>query len=426
MERPLTEHIRADRAPLDLRAYEQTGGYQALRKALTELAPSEVVQMVRDAKLNGRGGAGFDAGRKWSFLPPVSEVGPPRYVAVNGDEMEPGSFKDRLLLESNPHMVLEGAILAGYAVQADIGYVFVRWAYHKAHQSILRAIEECYEAGYLGDHILGSDFSMHIHLHESAGRYVAGEASAMLNAIEGKRAIPRYRPPHMATLGLWGKPTIVNNVETISNVPHIVANGAEWFRGLSRVDDEGGTKLFGVSGRVKTPGLWELPMGITLREVLEENAGGMRDGLYFRGALPGGASSGFVGKENLDVPLAWSALEKIGTRLGTGSIIVLDDQTCPVGMVLHVEKFFARESCGWCTLCREGLPWVVQLLSALERGEGTDEDLETLREQTELIKPGSTFCELAPGAMESLRSALEMYHEDFAAHVNEHRCGYAS
>ena len=426
MERPLTEHIRADRQPLDLAAYERTGGYDALKKAITSLAPGEIVQMVRDARLNGRGGAGFDAGHKWSFLPPVSEVPPPRYVAINGDEMEPGSFKDRLLLESNPHMVIEGAILAGYAVQANIGYIFVRWAYHDAHRAIRRALEECYQAGYLGDHILGSDFGMHIYLHESAGRYVAGEASALLNAIEGERAIPRFRPPHMATLGLWGKPTIVNNVETISNVPHIVARGPRWFRGLSRIEDEGGTKLFGMSGKVKAPGLWELPLGTTLREVLEDHAGGMRDGLHFRGALPGGASSGFLGEENLDVQLAWSTVEKVGTRLGTGSIIVMDDRTCPVGMVLHVQKFFARESCGWCSPCREGLPWVVRLLSALERGEGTSEDLEVLESQGEQIKAGVTFCELAPGAMESLRTAIAMYREDFERHVSEHRCPWRS
>ncbi len=422
MEKPLTENVRADAKPIDLKSYERAGGYRALRKALSEMTPAEVTQTVRDANLNGRGGAGFPAGLKWSFMPPVSESPPPRYIAINGDEMEPGSFKDRLLLERNPHMVIEGALLAAYAVQADTGYIFVRWAYHEAHRAIKTALAECYEAGYLGDHVCGTDFGMNMHLHVSAGRYVAGEASAMLNAIEGKRAVPRFRPPHMATLGLWGKPTVVNNVETIANVPHIVANGPEWFRGLSRIQEEGGTKLFGLSGKVSSPGLWELPMGTTLREILDEHAGGMREGLRFRGALPGGASSGFLGEENLDVPLGWSTVAKIGTRFGTGNIIALDDRTCPVGMILHVVRFFARESCGWCTPCREGLPLAVRLLTAIERGEANSEDLEQLHWNAERIEPKTTFCELAPGAMESLRTGLAMFRDDFERHLTQHRC----
>lgn len=422
-ERPLTETMRSDGEALSLEAYERTGGYAALRKALKEMAPNDVTQVVRDAHLNGRGGAGFPAGLKWGFMTPSSDLPHPRYVAVNGDEMEPGCFKDRLLLERNPHMVIEGALLAAYAVDADEGYIFIRWAYRKAIRAVERAMAECYEAGYLGDHICGSDFQLNMHLHVSAGRYVAGEASAMLNAIEGGRSIPRFRPPHMASLGLWGKPTLVNNVETMANVPHIVAKGAEWFRSLSR-SDEGGTKIFGMSGKVVSPGLWELPMGTSLREILEEHAGGMRDGLRFRGALPGGESSGFLTAEHLDVPLGWSSLEKVGTRFGTGSMIVLDDGTCPVGMVLSIQRFFARESCGWCTPCREGLPWVVRLLEALERGEGKEEDLEMLAFHGDQIRPGTTFCELAPGSMESLRTALSVYREDFERHVKEHRCPF--
>ncbi len=421
IQKPLTGAMRSDGEPLDLKAYEASGGYQALRKVLRTMKPAELTQVVKDANLKGRGGGGFSAGRKWSLMPSV-EAGPhPRYVAINGDEMEPGSFKDRLLLERNPHMVIEGTILAGYALDADSGIIFLRWAFKKAMRALERALAECYEAGYLGSNILGTDFGMHIHTHESAGRYMAGEAAGMLNAIEGKRAVPRYRPPHMTNMGLWGRPTVVNNVETIANVPHIALNGAEWFRSLSRID-EGGTKIYGVSGRVKSPGLWELPMGTTLRELLEEHAGGMRDGFKFRAALPGGASSAFFGEEYLDVPLGWAPVEKVGKRFGTGTVVVMDDHNCPVGTVLSLQRFFARESCGWCTPCREGLPWIVRILVGLERGEGTKEDLDLLRWHTRHITSDRTFCELAPGAMESLSSALEMFGEDFERHVSMHRC----
>lgn len=421
MEKPLTETMRPDGEPLSLKEYESTGGYQALCKALKTMKPADVTQMVREANLNGRGGAGFPAGLKWGHMTPASDSPHPRYIAINGDEMEPGSFKDRFLLEHNPHMIIEGALLAAYAVDADVGFVFVRWAYHKARAAVERALAECYEAGYLGDHICGTNFRMQFHVHESAGRYVAGEASALLNAIEGLRAVPRYRPPHMASLGLWGKPTLVNNVETLANVPHIVMKGPKWFRGLSLID-EGGTKLMGMSGRVKRPGLWELPMGTTLREVLEVHAGGMQDGRKFRGALPGGESTGFLGEEHLDVQLGWSPLEKIGNSFGMGGMIVLDDKTCPVGMILSIQRFFARESCGWCAPCREGLPWVVRLLEALERGEGKEEDLEVLQFHADQIRPNVSFCELAPGSMQSLRTGLVAFREDFERHIHEHRC----
>ncbi|HEY3396502.1 MAG TPA: NADH-ubiquinone oxidoreductase-F iron-sulfur binding region domain-containing protein [Armatimonadota bacterium] len=421
-ERPLTGAMRADGAALSRAEYEAAGGYQGWRRAVRELTPDEVIAEVTAANLLGRGGAGFPAGQKWSFLPkptPNDTVG--RYVVVNADEMEPGTFKDRRLLEGNPHQVLEGALIAAYAVQARQAYVFVRAEYKQAQETVRRAIAEAYEGGYLGQPVGDTDFRVEMHLHVSAGRYMCGEGDALLNVIEGRRAIPRSRPPHQTLSGLWGGPTVTNNVETMSNVPHILREGAAWFRGLS-LTEEGGTKLYGASGQVQRPGLWELPLGTPLREIIEEHAGGMREGYRFRGVLPGGASSDWLGEEWLDTPMDFAHMGKTGSRLGTGTVVVLDDRSCPVGALLSLERFFARESCGWCTPCRDTLPWTADLLQALEEGRGQPGELELLEEQTRMIKLGHTFCTLAPGAMMPLRSALRLFREDFEAHIAQGRC----
>jgi NADH-quinone oxidoreductase subunit F len=312
-------------------------------------------------------------------------------------------------------------ILAAYAMQADVAYIFLRWAYKVAEERLSRGIAAAYERGYLGRNILGSGYNLEMHLHVSAGRYICGEETALLNALEGKRALPRSKPPFPPSVGLWGRPTTVNNVETLCNVPHIVLNGAAWYKDLSRSAD-GGTKLYGASGKVKRPGVYELPMGTPLRELLEEHAGGMRDGLAFRGLLPGGASTDFLTEEHLDVAMDFGSLPKVGSRLGTGTMIVLDDQTCPVGMQQNLQHFFAQESCGWCTPCREGLPWLARLLQAMEDGHGQPGDVELLERHTRLIAPGNTFCLLAPGAMEPLQSALKYFRADFERHITEKRC----
>jgi NADH-quinone oxidoreductase subunit F len=317
--------------------------------------------------------------------------------------------------------LIEGAIISAYAIQADVGYIFLRWAYKEAERKLRKAVAEAYEAGYLGKNILGSGFDFELHLHVSAGRYMCGEETGLLNSLEGKRATPRAKPPFPQISGLWGQPTIVNNVETLSNVPHILRKGADWFKGLSLTGD-GGTKIYGASGRVQRPGLWELPMGTSLRELLYEHAGGMQEELHFRGALPGGASTDFLVEEHLDVPMDYEHVQNAGSRLGTGTLIVLDDQICPVGMVQNLEKFFAQESCGWCTPCREGLPWVARTLQAIENGEGQPEDLDILASHTQLLGPGNTFCALAPGAMEPLQSALQFFREDFERHIEEKGC----
>jgi NADH-quinone oxidoreductase subunit F len=421
VEQPLTRNIRPDGEPLGIGEYERTGGYRALRKALGEMTPSGVQDEVKASNLRGRGGAGFPTGAKWGFVPMGDNAPRPKYIISNSDEMEPGTFKDRLLMEGNPHQLIEGLIIGGYAIQADIAYVFLRWEYNRSAERIGRAIEEAYRQGYLGRNILGSGYNLEMRLHVSAGRYICGEETALLNALEGKRGTPRSKPPFPQLSGLWGKPAIVNNAETLSNLPHIIANGAAWYRGLSRCAD-GGTKIYGVSGRVRRPGAWELPMGTPIREILEEHAGGMKEGFSLRAIIPGGASTEFLLPEHLDVNMDYDSCQKAGSRLGTGTLIVLDDRTCPVGMVHNLIRFFARESCGWCTPCREGLAWLEKILRSLEEGDGQSGDMEILETHTHLLGPGHTFCALAPGAMEPLQSALNHFREDFERHIREKKC----
>jgi NADH-quinone oxidoreductase subunit F len=420
-ERPLTEHIRTDLRPLSLKEYEGVGGYEAVRKALKGLSPQAVQAVVKESNLRGRGGAGFSTGLKWSFVP--LDAPKPKYLVANADEMEPGTFKDRILLEQTPHQLIEGMIVSAYAIQADQSYVFLRWAYKEAAKAITQAIQEAYDAGYLGKNILGSGFDLDMHLHTGVGRYMCGEETALLNSLEGKRATPRAKPPFPQVSGLFGRPTIVNNVETLCNIPHIVVKGAEWFKSLSLTSDPG-TKILGVSGKVKKPGAWELPMGVTMRELIEEHAGGMQEGLKFRGALPGGASTDFLVEEHLDIKMDYPSVAAAGSRLGTGTLVVLDDKTCPVGFVKNLEHFFAQESCGFCTPCREGLPWIEKILNSIDTGGGRAEDLDLLHAHTKYLGPGNTFCALAPGAMEPLQSALKYFRDDFERHIKEQRCPY--
>jgi NADH-quinone oxidoreductase subunit F len=420
MEKPLTSKFRSDGEPVDIAAYEQAGGYEGLRKALT-MQPQAVTETVKQSNLRGRGGAGFPTGSKWSFVPMGEDAPRPKYLVANADEMEPGTFKDRVLMELDPHSLIEGMAVAAYAIQADVGYIFLRGEYRCSAQRLTAALVEARERGYIGKNILGSGYSFQLYLHSSAGRYICGEETALLNALEGKRAHPRTKPPFPQVSGLFGKPTIVQNVETLCNLPHIVSKGPEWFRGLSRTGDAG-TKLYGVSGKVKRPGLWELPMGTTMREIIEEHAGGMRDGHRFRGLLPGGASTDFLVEKDYDTPMDYTQVQKAGSRLGTGTMVVLDDKTCPVGMVLNLEHFFAQESCGWCTPCWSGLAWIERILSAMEQGKGKPKDLDDLAFQTKFLGPGNTFCALAPGAVEPLQSALKYFGDDFRRHVDEKRC----
>ncbi len=421
MERPLTQHMKADNEALSLQEYEKTGGYRSARKALS-MGPKEIQETVTRANLRGRGGAGFNTGMKWSFVPMGSDAPRPKYLIANADEMEPGTFKDRLLLEKNPHQLIEGMIIASLAIQADVAYIFLRKEYTLAEKRIAAAIREACSKGFLGRNIFKSGYNLELHLHVSAGRYMCGEETGLLNALEGRRAQPRSKPPFPQVSGLWGRPTVVNNVETLCNVPHIIANGAEWFKGLSRSAD-GGTKIYGVSGRVRRPGLWEMPMGTTIGEIFEQ-AGGMKDGYGFRALIPGGASTEFLTREHFDVKMDFDAVMKAGSRMGTGTMIVLDDRTCPVGALHNLEFFFAHESCGWCTPCREGLPWATKILGAIENGQGEPDDLDRLAMLGDALWLGKTYCALAPGAMEPLRSGLKLFREDFERHIKEKKCGY--
>ncbi|GAB6966767.1 NADH-quinone oxidoreductase subunit NuoF [Komagataeibacter kakiaceti JCM 25156] len=421
-DRPLTAMIDPAAGPPDCAAYEQAGGWQATRTVLKTMTPAEVIDIVTRSKLRGRGGAGFGTGQKWSFVPREPASARRKYLIANADEMEPGTFKDRWLMEGNPLQLVEGMIIAAYAVQAGHGVIFLRGEYHLACARLQQAIGEARRQGWLGENILGSGFGFDIHIHTSAGRYICGEETALLTALEGRRATPRSKPPFPQTGGLWGAPSVVNNVETLSNLPHIITNGADWFLALGRGED-GGTKIYGVSGRVRRPGAWELPMGTPLRQIIEEHAGGMRPGYTLRALLPGGASTAFVDATALDVPMNYGAMEKAGSRLGTGMAIILDDRTCPVGMLHNLEHFFAQESCGWCTPCRDGLPWVERLLAAIEAGAGTPEDVEQLGRHARMLgPPGRTFCAHAPGAMAPLASGLKLFAQDFTAHITQRHC----
>jgi NADH-quinone oxidoreductase subunit F len=424
MEKVLTRNISPDKPPTDMAAYEANGGYQGLRMALGGMSPADCLQVVSESKLRGRGGAGFPTGMKWSFVPMDNATPGHKYLIANADEMEPGTFKDRLLMEYDPHQLIEGMILSAYAIQADIAYIFLRCEYVVAARHLQEAIDACYAKGYLGKDILGSGYDLELYLHLSAGRYICGEETALINALEGKRANPRAKPPFPQVSGLWGRPTIVNNVETLCNIPHIIERGGEWYQGLGRGEDAG-TKLFGVSGNVKSPGTWELPMGTPVREILEQHAGGMRDGYKLRGFLPGGGSTDFLTTDHLDLAMDYDVIGKAGSRMGTGTMIVLDDKTCPVGMVKNLVDFFGHESCGFCTPCRDGLPWVGQVLDDIEQGKGKPEDLQTLEEQGRFIGGiGNTFCALAPGAMEPLNSAMKYFREDFEQHIEQGGCPY--
>jgi NADH-quinone oxidoreductase subunit F len=422
MERPLTGNIRRNLPPPDLAAYRRAGGYQAARESIGRRAPAALVAEITESGLAGRGGGGFPTGKKFAAMPPRAQRPGPRYFVVNADEMEPGTFKDRLLLEGDPHQLIEGILLSAYAVDADIAYVFIRGEYGHAISLMEHAVAEAAEAGLLGENVFGSGFSLRIHIHGGAGRYICGEETALLNSLEGHRAIPRAKPPYPQTAGLWGCPTIVNNVETVCNIPHIIGRGAAWYKTLGL--GEPGTRIFGVSGRVKNPGAFELPAGTTLRELIETHAGGMRAGYRLRAVLPGGASTGFIAADDLDIPLSFAGMARRGHRLGTGNGIVLDDATCPVAFIANLQQFFARESCGWCAPCRDGLPWVERVLKSIDAGRGEPGDLDLLAEMTENLGPGRTFCALAPGAMASLQTGLKLFHEEFSRHIQDGSCAW--
>jgi len=400
--------------------YRENGGYEGLAKALTSMTPDEVIKEVLDSGLRGRGGAGFPAGRKWGGVP---KDGPhPRYVQCNADEMEPGTFKDRIIINADPHLVIEGMLLAAYAIGGDRGTIFIRPSYELEAELLTGEIEEAKAANLLGRNILGTDFSFDIIVHRSGGRYICGESGAQLRATMGVRPNPIETGYRSAVRGLWEKPTIVNNVETLAHVPGIVRNGAAWFKGLAASPNGDGTKLFPVSGMVAAPGCFELPSGVTLREIIYEHAGGMLPGKTFKAAQPGGTSTTFMCEKHLDLPMDFASMREHGLRLGTGAVIVYDKDTCMTAATLNMMHYFARESCGWCTPCRDGLPLVLDLMGRIESGRGTMEDVQRLRYTVEAMEHAN--CAFAPGAAEPVLGLLNCFMDEVTAHIEGKKCPF--
>lgn len=418
MEAVLTRHLDPT-APLGLPAYQANGGYRSLTAAF-DLKPEALIKIVEDANLRGRGGAGFPCGLKWRLR--GTDAPRPRYLICNLDESEPGTFKDRHLLYGGPHQIIEAIIVSAYALQAERSIIFVRGEYAKGGNSLSRAIKEAETAGLIGSNIGGSGFDLQIEVHISGGRYICGEETAQINAIEGRRPNPRPKIPRPSVKGLWGQPTTSNNVETLVNVPHILLNGADWFRNLG-VNGGCGSKLFCVSGKVQHPGLFELPIGTTARELIFEHAGGLAKGHDLLGFIPGGASTAFLLPKHLDVPMDFDPIAKAGSRFGTGSIIVFDDVTCPLQATLNLIRFFARESCGFCTPCRDGLPYLAQILTTIAAGQGQANDLSLLEELCAMIGPQS-FCAFAPGAVMPLVSSLQCFREHYERHITTGHCPF--
>lgn len=421
VEQILFQNRQAGR-PASWDEYRGSGGYQALADAIQKYSPREVKRLVSDSGLRGRGGAGFPTGRKWGGV--SEDAAFPRYVLVNADEMEPGTFKDRLMLNTDPHMVIEGTILAGYAVSAQQGILFIRPSYELDAKIFESALAVARDEGYLGKNILGSDFSFDIKVHRSGGRYICGESSGQVNAIQGNRPHPIRWGRHMTEEGLWSLPTLVNNVETLACIPHIVRNGPEWFERLSATPLGTGTKLYCVSGKVKGPGCFELPMGTRLSEIIEESAGGMLEGSEFKAFLPGGASTNILSKKFYDIEMDFDPLKEVGHRLGTAAIIVFDHHTCLVGATLNLIGYFARESCGFCTPCREGLPFIKDLLHRIEMGEGEEKFISMLSQMVGHMP--KSYCAFAQGAVESLKGLLKYFEDDIREHMIQRKCPFGS
>jgi NADH-quinone oxidoreductase subunit F len=414
-------HNQQEGHTLFLDEYKSLGGYQALSQVLENHKPQEVIQTVLNSGIRGLGGAGYPVGRKWSQL--KAEAPFPRYIIANTDEMEPGTYKDRVMIFNNPHALIEGLIIAGYAVSAQKGYIFIRPAYESSALVLNRAVAEAEQAGLLGRNILGSPYSMDVAVHRSAGRYICGETKGLIHALEGKRPHPNIEG-HLTSEGLWGRPTIINNAETLAYIPHIIKNGAEWFRSLGRNPEAPGRKIYSVSGRVVRPGCYELPFGTPLSEILENQAGGMLPGYEYKTCLPGGASTRFLPKEFLHTGMDFDSFSKLGHghRFGTGAIMVFDHKTCLVGVTLNLMRFFARESCGFCTPCREGLPYIQDLLTRIEEGEGQEDFIPLLHSMAHhLFK---AYCAFAPGAATPLLSLLEDFAEEIQAHISQKNCPY--
>jgi NADH-quinone oxidoreductase subunit F len=399
-----------------IETYERLGGYRAMRKALTEMAPEEVLEQLEASGLRGRGGAGFAMGKKASFIPKGSMD---KYLCCNADESEPGAFKDRLLMQKNPHLLLEGCIIGAVAAGANKGFIFIRGEYELQADILDKAVAEAYERGYLGDRILGSDHSFSLVVHRGQGAYICGEETALLDALEGKRGNPRLKPPFPANQGLYQGPTLINNVETLCNAPGIIENGADWFKSMG-MDTSTGTKLVSVSGNVQRPGNYEVELGIPVREIIYGLAGGPPEGHKLKCFFPGGSSAPVLTEEHLDLPFTYEAMAEAGSMLGTASIIVVDDSQPLVPLALRLAEFYRHESCGKCVPCREGTNWTVKSLERIDNGDATPMDLEIMAQVQQNII-GNCLCVLGDSMAMPVGSMIEHFRDEFEQHIEQAR-----
>ena len=401
-----------------LDTYRKTGGYDTVAATLNKTSADQVIEVVKASGLRGRGGAGFPTGLKWSFVPKASPK--PRYIVCNADESEPGTFKDRELMEKNPHLLLEGMILAGYAIGSQLGYIYLRGEFEYIQTIIDKAIAEARAAGILGDNVMGTGYRFDVHTHLGAGAYICGEETALLSSLEGYRGQPRLKPPFPAVEGLYACPTVVNNTETLMAVPHIVKNGGAWYRQWG-TEKSAGTKVFSVSGPVKRPGNYEVPLGYSMKQLIEQDCGGMVEGLKLKAVIPGGSSVPLLPAADLDTALDYESMNAKGTFLGSGGVIVIDDQTCIVDALWNVTRFYEHESCGKCTPCREGTYWMAEVFERLENGHGKDTDIELLASVADNIL-GKSFCALGDAAAMPVQGALKHFRDEFEHHVTHKSC----
>jgi NADH-quinone oxidoreductase subunit F len=405
-----------------LDVYVENDGYSALRTAVSDMEPADVTKVVSDSGLAGRGGAGFPTGRKWSFIPKGVY---PTYLVINADESEPGAFKDRELMERNPHQLLEGVAIAAYAIGCQKAFIYIRGEFLYIGEILDQAVAEAHAGGYLGENIFGSGYNIDIVVHRGAGAYICGEESALLDSLEGLRGFPRLRPPFPAVKGLYGKPTVVNNVETIANVPHIVRNGADWYRSYGTKGSPG-TKVCSISGPVKRPGNYEMEMGTPFRVLLEEKAGGMADGKKLKAYIPGGASAPMLpGTDKyIDVPMSYEGYREAGSSLGSASFILIPDDVCILRAQLRISEFFAHESCGKCIPCREGTPWLAKTVRRIEAGRGRQDDLPLLLDICDNIL-GRSFCALGDFSTSNIVASIKYFFDEYEEHIRQHGCPYA-
>jgi NADH-quinone oxidoreductase subunit F len=404
-----------------LEAYRRLGGYEALRTAVESIEPTDVIQMVKDSGLRGRGGAGFPTGLKWSFLPKDATTS---YLVCNADESEPGAFKDRELMECNPHQLIEGCLLASYAIKARHAFIYVRGEYLYIKEILDRAIEDARKAGLVGDNIFGKDWGCEVTVYRGAGAYICGEESAMLDSLEGFRGFPRLRPPFPAVKGLYGEPTVVNNVETLANVPHIVKNGADWFKSMG-TEKSPGTKICSISGPVKRPGNYELEMGTPFSYLLDDCAGGMIDGKKLKAYIPGGASAPMLPGDRIDIGIDFESYPAAGSTMGSASFILFPEDSCIIFAQLRISEFFSHESCGKCTPCREGTRWLKQMVERIEAGDGREEDIPILLDVSDNML-GKCFCALGDFATSNIVASIKHFQGEYETHIRERRCPYGT